>query len=273
MSKPSDKNDEPTGKRAPGEGGARDDAGDGLPSDMAALLGALADGKEPVSGEEYARLEAELGSSAMREELASHRALLGELRTTAARAPSPDWRALEASIKRACDEEPVARRWSWARLRDLWRLPTLGVGAVAMASLALLLWQRAPRPAEDLLDAGPVVVRATPQPPTTLPTLVEADEADEATVIFDDEDLHADDIDVQAVGTLMAQLPADAAIALGANSAAQTGAALDEPADGDDSEELLDGTFTDELDREIDQLDAEALRALDQWLDKEQEGA
>lgn len=257
------KNDAPSGKR--------DEAGDELPSDMAALLGALADGKEPISDEEYARLEAELGASAMREELASHRSLLSELRSTTERAPSPDWRALEASIKRACDEVPE-RRWSWARLRDLWRLPTLGVGAVAMASLALLLWQRAPRPAEDLLDAGPVVARApvTPQPPPA-PALVAAAESE--TVIFDDEDLHADDIDDLAVGTLMAQLPDDAAIALGANVASQTGAALDEPADGDDSDELLDGAFADELDQEIDQLDAEALRALDQWLDKEQKGA
>lgn len=263
MSKPSDKpsrkNDEPSG---------------GRDEDLAALLGALADGKEQLSDGEYARLEAELGSAAMREELASHRALVSELRTTAERAPSPDWRALEASIKQACDEVPVARRWSWARLRDLWRLPTLGVGAVAMASLALLLWQRAPRPAEDLLDAGPVVVRTTPAPQPLQPPVPVAEVATANTVIFDDEDLDADDIDVQAVGSLMAELPAEAAIALGAHGGAQAGAALDEPAEGgDDSDELLDGAFAGELDQEIDQLDAEALRALDQWLDKEQKGA
>lgn len=252
--------------------------------DMAALLGALADDRSagPEAAEaaigdgERARLEAELGSLELRQALASHRALVGELRALPERAPSPDWRALEASIRRACDEVPAPRRWSWAGLRELWRWPAVGMGAAVMAGLALLLWQRAPRPVEPAMDAATDAAATAAAPMTPAPR--DAGAATDATPIasaplyLDEETLEADEIDEAGVNELMRQLPAGAAIALGAAEPGE-GAASDDDADElermDTDELLLPG---DSFDDELERMDAEALRALDQWLEAEQKG-
>jgi hypothetical protein len=254
-------------KRPPGESGGegravRDEAGE-LPEEMAGLLGALADGRGEISDEDFARLEAELGAAAMREELASHRALVTELRAMPSRAPSPNWGALEASIKLACDEVGEPRWWSRAGLRQLWRWPTLGMGAAAMASLALLLWQRAPKPVEEVTthrDAGHEV---QPSPKLGSPQPVPAPQLG---ITLDDEDLLDTDIDDGAVGELIAQLPPEVAATLDAQAAPARLA----PDEDEDEDDLFGGSFDEVLEQEIDQLDAEALRALDQWLETEQ---
>lgn len=246
-------------------------------SDVAALLGALADDKGPsragdeaIGDDELLRLEAEMGSLELRQELASHRALVSELRAMPTRAPSPDWGALEAKIRQACDEVPARRRWSLAALRELWRWPAFGVGAAAMASLALLLWQRTPRTAEPIAAPTPRLVAEVPGPVEVRPPV-----EGPSGLRLEDETLAADEIDADGVDELMRQLPAEAAIALGAGGGDEGALFGDgaDVADVDDLDEayapLLSGESYDD---ELEALDAEALRALDQWLEEEQKG-
>lgn len=284
-------------KRARSEGGhAANDETDlptamatAMATELASLLGALADaphGRTALAeraademGEldevELARLEAELASPALQAELASHRALVSELRALPERAPSPNWRELEAKIRQGCDEVPVQRRWSWQRLREAWRLPTLGLGAAVMASLALLLWQRAPRPVEEgvrIPDAtlaaelpSAAVPLAVPEEGSP-PLVAMIDEPGEGGLYFDDELVLGEEIDERGVGALMQQLPDEAAITLGLGTRADASERDDE---GELDEVLLPGgSFDDEL----DELDAEALHELDQWLEAEQKG-
>jgi hypothetical protein len=222
-----------------------------LSDDELALLGALAAG-EGEGGERA------LAGEAI-DELAAHRALVSELRALP-EAPSPNWRQLEASIRQACGEVPVKKWWSWGALRDAWRLPTLGLGAAAMASLALLLWARAPKPAEAPIDAAvpgqPALKLDAPvTPPIAQPVAQGAGDA--ATAMLLDDEL-IDDIDERGVDALVQQLPSEAALTLGATED-----------DSEDGEELLpSGSYDDEIER----LDDEALRALGRWLDAEQKG-
>jgi hypothetical protein len=191
---------------------------------------------------------------------------------------------------------PTPRRWSLAALRELWRWPAFGVGAVAMASLALLLWQRAPRPAEQMLGglADGMSERITEAPPG--PAAPARDEAAPVVAVLPaalpdgmylgDETLVGDEIDEAGVDELVRQLPVEAALALGATGergedgdarragdAGDAGDAAGDVADLDDAGDtyaplLYSGSYDDEL----EQLDAEALRALDRWLEEEQKG-
>lgn len=227
---------------------------DKLSADELALLGALAAGEEARAIDEL--------DAAMTDELASHRALVNELRGLPERAPSPNWRQLEASIRQACDEVPIKRSW-WRSLRDAWRVPTLGLGAAAMASLALLMWTRAPKPVEQPLDAAPHDVAPNPTKPNSptdlagrAPSPPLAERSATTAMYLDDEVV--DDIDERGVDELMRQLPDDDAFVLGTSEETS-----------DDDDELLPGGSYDD---EIEQLDDEALRALDQWLEAEQKG-
>lgn len=222
---------------------------DKLSADELALLGALAAGDEPRQAEAALPPDEELAA-----ELASHRALVSELRGLPERAPSPNWRQLEASIRRACDEVPVKKRW-WQALREAWRVPTLGIGAAAMASLALLLWMRAPAPVDQPLDAAPleiVKVQAAERRESPAPA-----RPARSTAMYLDEEI-VDDIDERDVDALMQQLPDEAAFALGTA----------EESSYDEDELLPGGSYDDE----IEQLDDEALRALDRWLEAAQKG-
>lgn len=222
---------------------------DKLSADELALLGALAAGDEPRQA--GASIPPD---SALAAELASHRALVSELRGLSERAPSPNWHQLEASIRQACDEVPVKKSW-WQALRDTWRVPTLGLGAAAMASLGLLLWMRAPSPVDQPLDAAPLeIVKVQPAERGVLSAPARPERA---TAMYLDEEV-VDDIDERGVDELMQQLPDEAAFALGT--------AEENP---DDDDELLPGGSYDD---EIDQLDDEALRALDRWLEAAQKG-
>lgn len=222
---------------------------DKLSADELALLGALAAGDEPRQA--GAALPPD---SALAAELAAHRALVSELRGLPERAPSPNWHQLEASIRQACDEVPVKKSW-WQALRDAWRVPTLGLGAAAMASLALLLWMRAPAPVDQPLDAAPLeIVKVQPAERGESPAPARPERS---TAMYLDEEV-VDDIDERGVDELMQQLPDEAAFALGTAEE-----------NSDDDDELLPGGSYDD---EIEQLDDEALRALDRWLEAAQKG-
>jgi hypothetical protein len=214
---------------------------------VAALLGALADGAERLPAAEQALVDELTEAPEAAAELDAHRALLRELRALPEPGPSPNWRMLEASIQRACAKVPTPRRWwTWSALR--W--PAFGASTVAMAGLALALWTRVPQPVTAGVDAA-----AAPAP--TIPTVAVAPAAAPATdgaLYLDDELLAREEIDEHQVGGLVEQIPAAAAITLGAADA--------EP---DDSDELLPQPS---FDHDLDQLDGDALRALDQWLDQ-----
>lgn len=229
---------------------------DKLSADELAMLGALAAGDDVSEPRGLRPREGSALDEAMAAELASHRALVSELRGLPERAPSPNWRQLEASIREACDEVPVKRSW-WQALRDAWRVPTLGLGAAVMASLALLMWTRAPKPVEQALDAAPREIERELPAKAAEPHAPALDERTASGAMFLDDEI-VDDIDERGVDELMKQLPDDAAFALGASDQ-----------NSDDEDELLPGGAYDD---EIEQLDDEALRALDQWLEAEQKG-
>jgi hypothetical protein len=216
---------------------------------LAALLGALADGDGRLPATEQELADQLLPASpTAAAELASHRALVKDLRALPEPGTSPDWRMLEASIQRACAEVPVPRRWwTWPALL----LPALGVSAVAMAGLALALWTRVPQPVTAMVDAA-APSPSEPALAVAAPTAMPA--ADDGALYLDDELLSSDEIDERQVGGLVEQIPAAAAITLGAADA--------EP---DDSDELLPQPS---FERDLDQLDGDALHALDQWLDQ-----
>lgn len=229
-----------------------------LSADDLALLGALAASDDAGHPREQPSSEHGELDAAMTAELAAHRSLVRELRALPERAPSPNWRALEASIRQACDEVPLRRSW-WHSLRDAWRLPALGLGGAAMAALALLLWARAPKPVEAPLDGAPRESAAIAMIATeTLPPAASEHAASErvAALYLDDEVV--DDFDEGGVDELMKQLPEEAAFALGTSEGS-----------AEEDDELLPGGAYDD---EIDQLDDDALRALDQWLESEQKG-
>jgi hypothetical protein len=230
-------------------------------AETAALLGALADAaamspQERTRGERLLDTSNDTSNDAMAQ-LASHRALLTELRALPGRAPSPDWRALEVSIRQACAEVPVPRKlWSWPTLR--W--PTLGVSATAAAVLAFAMWTRAPGGLDGSSATPHNDVASTPTSPeipvAPQPTVVQLAPSG---FLLDDELISTDPAVELGVSDLLEQLPSTDAITLGAIEA--------EP---EDLDELLP---RETFDHEIDQLDNDALRALDQWLDApEQKG-
>jgi hypothetical protein len=227
--------------------------------ETAALLAALADGRESLADDQRARAEALLaGSVETRDEVAMHRALVNDLRALPHRAPSPDWRTLEASIQRACaDVSTVPRWWNWPRLR--W--PVLGLTATVLAGLTLAIWSRTPMLADQTALLPRTIeddARTTPEIPVQLPRR-EAREPDIALVL-DDELIREDEIDESGVRDLVDQLPVAAAITLGAV----------EEDDDEVLDELLPQTTFDE---EINKMDGEAIHSLDRWLDApEQKG-
>jgi hypothetical protein len=218
--------------------------------DDAALLAALSADAAELTNDERRRGAALMAQPQLRDELAEHRALVAELRALPTRAPSPDWRALEAAIHDACDEAtPRRRSWRWLGLDLRW---SAGLALAGVAALLVVLWPRGPQePPSGTLAAAPPVTRgggaAVAAPAITAPVLAEA-------VTLDDEQLASEDIDEQGLGQLVEQLPSAAAITLGI---------ADD--DGGDEDELLPrATFDDDL----QDLDEDSLRTLDRWLDE-----
>lgn len=105
------------------------DKGEKKDSDLA-LLADLVGGIEPTDPR-FARSEALLADAASRAELDEHRRLVALLKEHAPPAANPNWHALEASIRRACEaEKPAPRSWlRWLR----WPVLALGVAAAALA--------------------------------------------------------------------------------------------------------------------------------------------
>lgn len=230
-----------------------------------ALLAELAEQRESsMDAEARARASALLAERAgVRAELAAHRELVSELRALPAPSEEPDWRALEASLVRACAEVPVPPR-SWLS-RALgwspsWRWPALALGAAAAAALALVLVRGQARPGSLALGGGAQAYDARP---------ADAAEPDAVTAVAvtgaaGDEDELAQ-LDEDDLRELVAEVPSAAAITLGLGEEDATGMSGDgDDAQEDSTDELLpDG----ELGAELERLDGEALRALDQWLD------
>lgn len=246
------------------------------PSDLA-LLAELADGAAPT-GARRARAEALLADEACGAEVAEHQRLVAALREHAPSAPSLDWRALEASIQRACEvERQQPRSWLW-RLRA-WRWPALALGVASAAAAVLVLRRAEPAPA-----TRPLVAEASARPSEPAPSRAHAalgaepdgpggiDVIDAWAALPDEAgwlDDERDDASEAALGWERddgampdpPELPRAAAITLGLSTDPElTGD--EEPEPGADAAETGEPWL-----EELHQLDGESLRRLDAWLD------
>lgn len=238
-----------------------------------ALLADLVSGVDPTDSR-FARAEALLADEASRAEVDEHRRLVALLKEHAPPSSSPDWRALEASIQRACAaEQQRSRSWrSWLRA---WRWPVLALGTAAAAAAALA-WLRTEAPIASptqvaaTRENAPAQVAApeTPNAPGAPGALdvIDAwaalpeeagwlDEPDDLAAASDESSELLDGSDEQA-------LPRAAAITLGLaeeelpreeGQGAELGADSLEP-----GEPWLE---------ELQQIDGESLQRLDAWLD------
>ncbi len=248
------------------------DKGEKKDSDLA-LLADLVGGIEPTDPR-FARSEALLADEASRAEVDEHRRLVALLKEHAPPSTNPNWRALEASIRRACEaERPAPRPWMrWLR----WPALALGVAAAALA-LARLRTEapeaKSPEVAEA--DARPSALVTAERPasphvpsassatnPPSAPSASSATDAPDlitAWAALPDEAGWLDRAEGPSEGVEDA-LPRAAAITLGLaeeESLREEGAELsfDVPEPG---EPWLE---------ELQQLDGESLRRLDAWLD------
>lgn len=234
------------------------DKGEKKASDLA-LLADLVGGIEPTDPR-FARSEALLADEAYRAELDEHRRLVAALKEHAPPVADPNWPALEASIRRACQaEQPQPRSWlRWLR----WPALAIGVAATALALARLRTEAPSARPPEvAAADARPSapVASASPDAPGTpdAPDLLSAWEA------LPDEAGWLDGAEEISEGAEEA-LPLAAAVTLGLaeeeplhEEGAEFGSEVTEP-----GEPWLE---------EFQQLDGESLRRLDAWLDAEKQ--
>lgn len=254
---------------------------DRLSTSDLALLAELADGAAPT-GARRARAEALLADEACGAEVAEHQRLVAALREHAPPAPSLDWRALEASIQRACEvERQQPRSWLW-RLRA-WRWPALALGVASAAAAVLVLRRPEPAPAPSVAEASAhpsepapsrehAALGAEPGRPVRHGELgIDVLDAwaalpDEAEWLDDERDDASDtalgwELDEGAVPG-SPELPRAAAITLGVSDDPEL-LGGEEP--GPEAGEA--GEAGEPWLEELHQLDGESLRRLDAWLD------
>lgn len=241
---------------------------DRLSTSDLALLAELADGADDgaLTGARRARAEALLTDETCRVEVAEHQRLVASLREHAQPGPSPDWRALEAALQRACEAERQRPR-SWLQLLRAWRWPALALGAAAAAAAALALL-RTERPSEGHAEVAaparpsePAPRTAPPDSPATPDAVAALDLLDAWAALPDEAGWlePADGRDEEQSGAPQPQeLPRAVEITLGLS---------DDPKRDEDAGAELGTEAGEPWLEELHQLDGESLRRLDAWLD------
>lgn len=236
-------------------------------SDLA-LLADLVDGIEPTDPR-FARSEALLADDASRAELDEHRRLIALLKEHEPPADHPNWHALEASIRRACEAEaPAPNSWrSWLRA---WRWPALALG-VATAALAVALLRtetpsaKAPEVAAGDAPPRAPLVSAAPD----APKVIAAPDVITAWAELPDEPGWLDEaLDETEELSEAAEEPLAPPGSLPRAAAITLGLAEGEPPREESADGSADTAEPGELWlEELHQLDGESLRRLDAWLD------
>lgn len=163
-----------------------------MPRNDDELLAAYADGVAELSPEERRRVEALLDSSeTMRDELASTRETIDQLRALPPVGEEPDWKALERSIRSAVADEPIKVRF-WRTWQFRWLVPVFGM---AVAAAAILIVMKTGSPDEPIAVAPPPapIVKHV-EPPAPAPAPVAADK-----VIIGGEAFDVGDLDLKAL--------------------------------------------------------------------------